>query len=83
MKRTAQDKARAASQCARIIRDLRRRPCTSEQLAFGSRSLNYTARISELRQLGYRIDCERSAGGLYWYTLLREPRRVPRQLRLV
>jgi hypothetical protein len=82
MKRTTSDRSRAASQCALILAELRLGPCcSSSRLAFWS--LKYTSRISDLRKLGYRIDCERSAGGLYWYTLLREPKRIPRQLRLV
>lgn len=65
--------ARTQAQKA-ILARLRNGPATSKQLADYSGSLNYTARISELRKLGAVIACRKhpSMVGVNVYDLIRD-----------
>lgn len=60
------ESGRVPAQCKAILDRLRIGPAPSSQLA--AICLNYTARISDLRQRGHKITCSR-AGAEWWYTL--------------
>jgi hypothetical protein len=66
------EKARRATHRAKILSMLRAGTVTSLDLVQVSH--RFSARIMELRQLGYRIKTEHArASGASWYTLLGEP----------
>ena len=64
-----EDEARLSRQQLRILERLRRGPMTNVEAVMDLRVMNTTARISELRQAGYRIDAQRGAGGVWTYRL--------------
>lgn len=66
---TPSDHKRLSRQCADILAMLRRGSCTNRELA--AVSLKYTSRVSDLRDAGYVIECERLDGGLTRYRLVR------------
>jgi hypothetical protein len=70
---TTVDGKRLGQQCAKILSLLRDGPQTN--FCLSSVALKYTSRISDLRLLGYVIDCERLNGGLMRYHLVGEPKR--------
>lgn len=61
------DLARLSGQNAAILARLRCGPATNVELA--GIALKYTSRVSDLRKAGYRVECERGAGGATWYRL--------------
>lgn len=64
----AGDIDRLTGQNAAILSRLRQGPATNVELA--AISLNYRARISDLRAYGFRIVCTRGVGGLNVYRLM-------------
>lgn len=70
---TVVDGRRLGQQCAKILSLLRDGPQTN--FCLSSVALKYTSRISDLRLLGYLIECERLEGGLMRYHLVSEPKR--------
>lgn len=78
---TATDKARLHGHTQQIISRLLQGPASNRELS--AISLKYTGRISDARKLGYRIECERLAGGLTEYRLVGLPGGAPYQLELV
>lgn len=70
---TIVDGRRLGQQCAKILSLLRDGPQLNRTLC--SAALKYTSRISDLRLLGYVIECERLEGGLMRYHLVSEPKR--------
>ena len=60
------------TQVGRILERLRQGAATRMELFCASGSLNTTGRISELRKLGYRIECDKS-GEHPVYRLTEEP----------
>lgn len=65
----AEDEQRLGKQQLRLLERLRRGPMTNVEAVVDLRVMNTTARISELRQAGYRIDARRGAEGVWTYTL--------------
>jgi hypothetical protein len=65
-----QDEVRLGKQQQRLLDALQRGPVTNMQAVLDLRILNATARISELRQAGYRVDAERGTGGTWTYRLV-------------
>ena len=65
----ARDRARLLDKCAVILARLEIGKATNREL--NTLCFSYRQRISELRQAGYRIDCERLGDGLASYELVR------------
>jgi hypothetical protein len=65
------DEARLGKQQRRLLDALLRGPVTNIQAVMDLRILNATARISELRQVGYRVDAQRGSEGVWTYRLVR------------
>ena len=65
-----QEKVRLSRQCQEILNRLREGPATNRELS--RISLKYTGRISDLRKLGYIIECydRNPATGLARYRLV-------------
>ena len=72
------DKPRLSRQCAAILARLQQGPATNAEL--GKYALNYTARISQLREDGHVIDCEKFGGGRAIYTLAAPAPKVERSI---
>lgn len=68
-KSLAADSPRLNAQCQAILERLRKGRASNQELS--SMALNYTARISELRNAGYLIPCvdRNRETGLSWYEL--------------
>lgn len=64
----AADVSRLSAQCAEILRRLAQGPATNRELA--TVALKYTSRVSDLREAGWDIACDRLDGGLTRYQLL-------------
>jgi hypothetical protein len=69
----AAEEARRENNRQRVLDALLAGPCTGTDLATiaGHR---FGARVEELRRLGWRIDAERVANGVFRYSLIREAR---------
>ena len=63
-----EDAPRLDSQCDRMLARLKKGAATNTQLV--EIALNYRARISELRQMGHNVQCEKKQGGLAVYRLV-------------
>ena len=63
-----EDAPRLDSQCDRMLARLQKGAATNVELA--GISLKYTSRLSDLRQLGHQIDCEKRANGVTVYRLM-------------
>ena len=63
-----EDAPRLDSQCDRMLARLKVGPATNVELS--GISLKYTSRITDLRQLGHTIACEKRPGGLTLYMLV-------------
>lgn len=68
MQLTEQDRDRLSAQCRAILARLERGAATNAELA--GMALKYTSRVSDLRAVGYVIDCDRVEGGLTRYRLV-------------
>ena len=66
-----EDSPRLDSQCDRMLARLQKGAATNIELA--GISLKYTSRITDLRQLGHTIACEKKPNGVSVYRLV--PRR--------
>jgi hypothetical protein len=64
------DEARLGKQQRRLLDRLMRGPLTNVEGVCDLRILNMTARVSELRQAGYRIDAQRGSEGVWTYRLV-------------
>ena len=62
------DTPRLDSQCARMLLRLQHGAATNVELA--GISLKYTSRITDLRQLGHVIECEKRQNGVTVYRLV-------------
>ncbi len=62
------DTPRLDSQCDRMLARLQKGAATNIELA--GISLKYTSRITDLRQLGHTIACEKRVGGVTVYRLV-------------
>ncbi len=62
------DAPRLDSQCDRMLARLQKGPATNVELA--GISLKYTSRITDLRQLGHTIECEKRKNGMSVYRLV-------------
>ena len=62
------DTPRLDSQCDRMLARLQKGAATNVELA--GISLKYTSRITDLRQLGHTIDCEKQRNGVTVYRLV-------------
>ena len=63
-----EDSPRLDSQCDRMLARLQKGAATNVELA--GISLKYTSRITDLRQLGHTIDCEKQRNGVTVYRLV-------------
>ncbi len=59
---------RLDSQCDRMLARLQKGAATNVELS--AISLKYTSRVTDLRQLGHEIACEKRVGGLTVYRLV-------------
>lgn len=66
----AEDEVRLSKQCVRLLERLQRGPLTNVEGVVDLRIMNLTARISELRQAGHKVDAQRGVGGVWLYTLV-------------
>lgn len=64
-----QDRARLSKQCQALLERLRRGPLTNMDAVTELRILNLTARVSELREAGHKVEAKRVDRGLWSYTL--------------
>lgn len=62
------DAPRLDSQCDRMLARLQKGAATNVELA--GISLKYTSRITDLRQLGHTIECEKWKNGMSVYRLV-------------
>jgi len=62
------DAPRLDSQCDRMLARLQKGPATNVELS--GISLKYTSRVTDLRQLGHVIECEKRVGGVTVYRLM-------------
>ncbi len=62
------DAPRLDSQCDRMLARLQKGAATNVELA--GISLKYTSRITDLRQLGHTIECEKRKNGMSVYRLV-------------
>ncbi len=63
-----EDTPRLDSQCDRMLVRLQKGAATNVELA--GISLKYTSRITDLRQLGHTIECEKRKNGMSVYRLV-------------
>ncbi len=64
------DRERLSKQCVALLERLQRGAVTNVEIVMDMRIMNATARISELRQAGYRIDAQRGSAGVWTYRLV-------------
>ncbi len=64
----ATESPRLDSQCDRMLARLQKGAATNVELA--GISLKYTSRITDLRQLGHTIECEKRKNGMSVYRLV-------------
>ena len=62
------DAPRLDSQCDRMLARLQKGPATNVELS--GISLKYTSRVTDLRQLGHIIECEKRMSGVTVYRLM-------------
>ena len=65
------DRARVRGQCLRILERLERGPTTNSEMIEVMHVYKYTSRISDLRELGYIIECTPLHDGVHEYRLVR------------
>lgn len=63
------DRPRLTGQNAAILARLKQGPATNRELRDLVKTMNHTARISDLRDAGHTIECHRGKGGLNTYEL--------------
>ena len=72
------DSPRLDSQCDRMLARLQKGAATNVELA--GISLKYTSRITDLRQLGHTIDCQKQRNGVTVYRLVPKVSKQAEQL---